>query len=173
VTADSQNWYYRDFARTAPVQGPFTLAELAERAQTGELAYDSLVRVGEGEWLQADRVTELIHALRQRRMPQHEASAISAGIALDRTHRRQLNWFRLLVIAIFLAAIGGALIAVGVSPWGITPLGLLGQLITAVASVIFLCAIIRWAIEPLFAQLVDTNDHLSQIARRLKKDDRE
>lgn len=127
----------------------------------------------EGEWLQADRVTELIHALRQRRLPDHEARTISAGIAIDQANRRRLNWFRLFVIAAFLAAIGLVLIAVGVTRWGATPVGLLGQLITAIASVIFLCAIIRWAIEPLFAQLVDTNDRLSQIARRLKKNDDE
>lgn len=35
MSTDSQKWYYRDFARTAPIQGPFTLSELAERAQTG------------------------------------------------------------------------------------------------------------------------------------------
>jgi GYF domain 2 len=165
---DSQNWYYRDFARTSPVQGPFTLAELAQRVQTGEVAYDSLVRCGDGEWLQADRITELIIALRQRRVRESEPSV--AQIAAEvRADRRRLNWGTLFVAAVCFGLIGGLLIVVGVSDYRFALLALLGQIVSGVASVTLLCAIIRWAIDPLFAQLVDTNDQLTQIARLLKE----
>lgn len=173
MTTNSQNWYYRDFARTAPIQGPFSLAELAERAQIGELEYDSLIRLGDGEWLQADRVKELIQAFRRRRLSQREASAISTGIEIDRAQRRRLNWRTLFCSAVILGALGGALIAIGDSNSRYGLLILAGQLLSVVASVMFLCAIIRWAIEPLFAQFVDTNDQLAQIARSLQKTDEE
>lgn len=180
MTTDLQNWYYRDFARTAPVHGPYTLADLAERAQTGELAYDSLVRCGDGEWLQADRVNELILALRQRRRPEYEDElstsaemVASTGRKTNAIDRRRLNWGRLFIVAIFLGLIGGVLMAVGFSHWQYGLLVLVGQVVSAVASVIFLCAIIRWAIEPLFGQLVDTNDRLSKIARLLKEKDKD
>jgi hypothetical protein len=173
VTTVSQDWYYRDFARTSPVQGPFTLAELAERVQTGELAHDSLVRCGDGEWLQADRITEVIEAIRQRRVPNPEFAAMPVPDKADPRSRRQLNWFKLFVVAISLAVIGGLLMAFGISNWRYGPLVVPGQLISAVASIILLCAIIRWAIEPLYAQLVDSNDRLSKIARLLDDKDRE
>ena len=88
-----------------------------------------------------------------------------------RADRRRLNWVSLFVVAVTLGVIGGVLIAVGLSSFRNSPLVLVGQLVSAVASVVFLCAIIRWAIEPLFAQLVDTNDQLSRIARLLKEAD--
>lgn len=170
MTTVSQDWYYRDFARTSPVQGPFTLDELAERAQTGELAHDALVRCGDGEWLQADQITELILALRQRRRPGYQYENVTKIAPAD---RRRLNWIGLFALAIFLGVIAGVLVVIGLSnPW-LVFLVLLGQLVSVVASVIFLCAIIRWAIEPLFAKLVDNNERLSEIAKLLKEQDRE
>jgi hypothetical protein len=71
------------------------------------------------------------------------------------------------VVATFLGVISAMLISV--DNWRYAPLAPLGLVISSVASVIFLCAIIRWAINPLFAQMVDTNDHLARIASLLRE----
>ncbi len=76
-------------------------------------------------------------------------------------------------MAVFLGVVGGVLIIIGFSDRHYGFFALVGHIVSVVASVIFLCAIIRWAIEPLFGQLVDTNDRLAKIAKLLKEKDRD
>jgi hypothetical protein len=166
VTTEA-GWYYRDFARGSPIKGPFTIDEIAERAQTGEVAHNSLVRFESGEWHQADQIAVLISALRERRGGRR---AIDVELIKQEVQasRRRLNWVTLFFVAVLLSLVGGVLIAEGISHWR-SPALLAGQIVSAVAGVFFLCAIIRWAIDPLFAQLVDTNDQLARIAALLKE----
>lgn len=168
--ATEQGWYWRDFASGSPVQGPFTIDELADLATAGELAHDSLVRFQDGKWHQADDIVVLTTAFRQRRVASRESTDVQMIRQEVQASRRRLNWITLFFVAVLLAVVGGALIADGISHWN-SPLVLPGQIISAVASIILLCAIIRWAIEPLYAQMVDTNDHLARIAMVLKKAD--
>lgn len=168
--ATEQGWYWRDFASGSPVQGPFTIDELADLAAAGELAHDSLVRFQDGKWHQADDIVVLTTAFRQRRVASRETTDVQMIRQEVQSSRRRLNWITLFFVAVLLAVVGGALIADGISRWN-SPLVLPGQIISAVASIILLCAIIRWAIEPLYAQMVDTNDHLARIAKLLKKAD--
>ena len=170
--ATEAGWFCRDFARGSPIEGPFTIDELAERAQTGEVAHNSLVRFQDGEWHQADQIAVLISALRQRRDSGREAFDVELIRQEVQASRRRLNWVTLFFVAILLALVGGFLMAEGMSNWH-SPLLLPGQVISAVASIVFLCAIIRWAINPLFAQMVDTNDHLARIANLLRDADQQ
>jgi hypothetical protein len=171
--ATEQGWYWRDFASGSPVQGPFTIDELADLAAAGELAHDSLVRFQDGKWHQADDIVVLNTALRQRPVASREATDVQIIRQEVPASRRRLNWGNLFVAAILLGVIGGVLIIVGMASFNspLFILTLLGQILAAISSVMFLCAIIRWAIEPLFAQMVDTNDHLARIAKLLKKAD--
>lgn len=165
--ATEAGWFYRDFARGSPIEGPFTIDELAERAQTGELAHNSLVRFEAGEWHQADQIAVLITALRERRDSGRGAVDVEMIRQEVQASRRRLNWVTLFVVATFLGVISAMLISV--DNWRYAPLAPPGLVISSVASVIFLCAIIRWAINPLFAQMVDTNDNLARIASLLRE----
>jgi len=179
--SELRDWFYRDFSRGSPVAGPFTLDELAERVQTGEIAHDTLVRYGEEEWLQADRVIKLTQAIRNRRPAINTAPEFAPPEGSRAApHRRRLNWWNLFVQSVLLTIVGLLLLGLGQAFLGYnrsTPLSLLGGALTLVgivvntiAGVVFTCAIIRWAIEPLFGQMVDTNDHLASIAKLLKQD---
>ncbi|QDU31117.1 hypothetical protein ETAA8_62700 [Anatilimnocola aggregata] len=166
---EQREWYYRDFGRGSPVQGPFFLSELVERVQTGELQHDALVRRSEEEWLQADRLQVLIKAIRERRPREAEQGAgespihIPAELAAQiRSERRSLNWLSLFILGIVLSIAATLLIVTGV-------LAVFGLVLSVISSAMVLCAIIRWAIEPLFGQLVDTNDQLATITSRLKE----
>jgi hypothetical protein len=161
--ATEAGWYYRDFARGSPVKGPFTIDEIAERAQTGEVAHNSLVRFEAGEWHQADQIAVLISALRERRGGRRavDMELIKQEVQAS---RRRLNWVALFFVAGLLSLVGGGLIAEGISNWQ-SPLLLPGQIVSAIASIVLLCAIIRWAINPLFGQIVDTNDISQELPR--------
>lgn len=166
--ATEAGWYYRDFARGSPIKGPFTIDEIAERAQTGEVAHNSLVRFEAGEWHQADQIAVLISALRERRNSGRGVADVEMIRQEVRASRRRLNWVTLFFVAVLLSLVGGVLLAEGMSHLH-SPVLLAGQIISAIAGIIFLCAIIRWAIDPLFAQLVDTNDQLARIAALLEE----
>jgi hypothetical protein len=175
----TKEWQYRDVRRGTPAQGPFFLYELVERIQCGMLRPEDLVCRGGGAWTHADRMQELAKAFRSQRakdelpmqMSEDAARIVGGDASFQQTldynrDPRKLPWLGLFVGGLSLSLLATMLVTFGQGERMIA--GLVLATLSTLSFALILTAVIRFAVQPLHAQQVDTNLHLKRIAAQLQ-----